>query len=122
MSDHILLLQRARKILINLLDIEIILEELDYHLSQLKIILKSGITIYIKYNEFEEYGYQIVFSPQKNDFSRFDNFDDRWNVSTKPHHFHDKNKNRVIESPMIGEPEHDMPILVNYIKNRNIFS
>ena len=52
----------------------IIEDELNESLSQLKIVLDSGIIIYIKYNQFGEYGYQIIHSRKKNDFSRFDNF------------------------------------------------
>jgi len=81
--------------------------------------LKSGVVIYIRYNEYGEYGYQIKYSPRKNDFLRFDNFDDRWDVSTKPHHFHQGNV-KVISSPMSGDPNHDIPILVKFIKKDKI--
>ena len=47
---------------------------------------------------------------------RYDNFDDKWRVSTKPHHIHSKFNDTVIESPMIGNPKHDMPILIRILK------
>ncbi len=99
MIPYISFLRKARVIIVDLLSDEIRSDELSENLSQLKVILKSGVIIYIRYNEYGEYGYQIKYSPEKNDFSRFDNSDDRWNVSTKPDHFH-KGNVEVIASPM----------------------
>jgi len=120
MISPISYLVKARVLLLDSLGEEVILDELNETLSQLKIKLKSGIIIYIKYNEFGEYGYQIIFSSQKGDFSRFDNFDDRWEVSTKPHHFHIRGKNIVVASPMLGKPDNDIPILIRYIKKDKV--
>jgi len=78
--------------------------------------LKSGAVIFIRYNHYGEYGYQIKYSSQKNDFSIFDNFDDRWDVTTRPHHFHKKGSFKAVASPMLGNPTHDIPILVKFIK------
>jgi len=114
--SHLSFLREARALLVDLLGVDIREDELDETLSQLKITFKSGLILYIKYNEFGEYGYQIIHSPQKNDFSRFDNFDDRWNVSTKPHHFHRRGKRKAVASSMNGNPSHDIPILIKYIK------
>ncbi|TFG23445.1 MAG: hypothetical protein EU529_07460 [Promethearchaeota archaeon] len=116
MISHLSFLREARALLVDLLGVDIREDELDETLSQLKITFKSGLILYIKYNEFGEYGYQIIHSPQKNDFSRFDNFDDRWNVSTSPHHFHKRGKRKAVASSMIGNPNHDIPILIKYIK------
>lgn len=116
MISHISLLQEARALIIKLLGESIRNDELNEAISQLRITLKSGLILYIKYNEFGEYGYQILYSPRKNDFARFDNFDDRWNVSTKPHHFHTRGNREVVVSSMKGNPAHDIPLLVNYIK------
>lgn len=33
-----------------------------------------------------KYSYTIIFSKFELDRCRFDNYDDRWEVSTKPHH------------------------------------
>ncbi|TXT59552.1 MAG: hypothetical protein BAJALOKI3v1_1050002 [Promethearchaeota archaeon] len=119
MIPYISFLRKARVLIVDLLSDEIRSDKLSENLSQLKVLLKSGIIIYISYNEYGEYGYQINYSPEKNDFSRFDNFDDRWNVSTKPHHFH-KGNAEVIASPMSGEPNHDIPILVKFVKEGTI--
>jgi hypothetical protein len=116
MISNISFLRKARIIFINLLGNQIRSDELNEDLSQLKIILKSGTIIFIRYNQFGEYGYQIKYSSQKNDFSRFDNFDDRWDVSTKPHYFHRKGSFKAIASPMLGNPTHDIPILVKFLK------
>ena len=116
MISHISFLQKARALLIELVGKEIIKDTLDEIFSQLHIVFKSGLILYIRYNEYKEYGYQIIFSTEKNDFSRFDNFDDKWDVSTKPHHHHIKGSDIVIASSMIGEPTHDIPLLVAYLK------
>ncbi len=115
MIPHISFLRKARVLIVDLLSDEIRSDELSENLSQLKVVLKSGIIIYIRYNEYGEYGYQIKFSPEKDDFLGFDNFDDRWDVSTKPDHFH-KGNVKVIASPMSGDPNHDIPIPVNIHK------
>ena len=49
------------------------------------------------------------------DQTRWDNFDNRWNVSTRPHHFHSRYHKDVEASSMIGEPSKDMPILSSFI-------
>ncbi len=46
---------------------------------------------------------------------RFDNYDDIWDVKTHPHHFHVRRLQSVVESPMSGEPNHDIPILLKKI-------
>jgi len=116
MISHTSFLRKARELLIDLLGNDIIKDELDDTYSQLKLIFNSGIVLYIRYNEYGEYGYQIIFSPLKDDFSRFDNFDDRWDVPSKPHHFHKKGDKEAIASPMLGNPTHDIPILVKYLR------
>ncbi len=84
----------------------------------------KGIGIYIRYNDFEEYSYQIVFSQEFLDRIRYDNYDEMWNVNSKPHHLHPRGKKAAFESPMNGEPKHDIPILLkeliekkNYLLN-----
>lgn len=84
---------------------------------QLMLSFTTGIRLFIRYNEFEEYGYQIVFSRKKYDIARFDNFDDRWPVASSPHHFHPRNNKSVEKSPMIGLPAKDIPILIEFIQN-----
>ena len=46
---------------------------------------------------------------------RFDNYDDRWEVITRPHHFHIRGLKSIIESSMLGKPNHDIPILLKMI-------
>jgi len=57
MKSPISYLVKARVLLLDSLGEDVILDELNETLSQLKIKLKSGIIIYLKYNEFGEYGY-----------------------------------------------------------------
>lgn len=114
--DPISKLVKARKILFHALETEIIQLNLDSLIYQLKIVFSQGSILFIRYNEFDEYAYQVIFSKRKGDFVRFDNFDDRWLISTKPHHFHTKYYKKVTESSMTGDPEHDMPILIEYLK------
>lgn len=114
--DPISRLIEARKILFQALQSDIIQTELKTSIFQVKILFSQGSILFIRYNEYNEYGYQLVFSKRKNDFVRFDNFDDRWPVSTKPHHFHSKYNKAVVESPMTGDPKLDMPKLIKFMK------
>ena len=75
----------------------------------------KGITLYIRYNNFEEYTYQIVFSKKKFDRISYDNYDDKWDVKTKPYQLHPRNILTAIESPMLGEPEKDIRILIGVL-------
>ena len=114
--DPISKLIDARRILFQVLQKEIINIELDTSIYQLKILFSQGSILYIRYNKYNEYAYQIIFSKRKGDWVRYDNFDDRWPVSTRPHHFHSRYNNPTVESQMIGDPEKDMPKLIEYLK------
>lgn len=116
MSFPFQFLQEARLLLIRQLGNEITEDELDEVFSQLKVQFKGGMVLYIRYNEYQEYGYQIVYSLKKGDQVRFDNFDDRWPVTTRPHHFHERGGESVRESPMSGNPSQDIPILIEFIQ------
>ncbi|MCJ7651843.1 MAG: hypothetical protein MUP85_24850 [Candidatus Lokiarchaeota archaeon] len=48
---------------------------------------------------------------------RFDNYDDRWDVKTRPHHFHVRGLQYSLESPMLGDPSHHIPILLRMIQD-----
>lgn len=74
-----------------------------------KIILNDCI-LYLQYNRFGEYGYQLVFSEKENDLARFD-----------PHHFHPRWNSYAFDSPMQGEPDKDIPLLCELIINRKIW-
>jgi len=90
--------------------------ELDKNRPVLKIILQSEVTVFIRYNDFGEYTYLAIFSPAPDDMIRFDNYDDTWPVSSRPHHFHTQGLNDVIESPMKGLPTNDIPLLLKKIE------
>lgn len=81
----------------------------------LKILFLRGFNLYIRYNDFNEYSYQLIFSQDPFDRIRFDNFDDHWDVESRPHHFHPRGEKKGINSPMDGFPKHDIPILLKYI-------
>ena len=54
----------------------------------LKVVFNFEVILYIRYNIFGEYSYNVVSSPNPDDQMRFDNYDDKWDVITRPHHFH----------------------------------
>lgn len=102
----------ARKILLDNLLPKIKNEYIDDDRPFLKIIFFNGSLLYIRYNDHFEYSYQLVYSQKPLDRIRYDNYDNMWNVISKPHHFHPKGEEIAIESPMKGDPQHDIPILL----------
>jgi len=82
----------------------------------ISINFDNGINLYIRYNDYEEYSYQIMFSQDKYYRIRYDNYDDCWSLSTKPHHIHERGKKEAVESEMTGKPESDMPLLIEVLK------
>lgn len=103
----------ARKILLNALLSEIKSEYIDDERPFLKITFFKALVLYIRYNDYDEYSYQLIYSQKPLDRIRCDNYDDMWNVKSKPHHFHPRYEKNANESPMNGDPEHDIPILLN---------
>ena len=81
----------------------------------LKIMFSNGNLIYIRYNDYFQYSYQIIYSQSPFDRIRFDNFDDHWNVDTKPHHKHERGSRKVSKSPMVGDPQKDIVKLNEFI-------
>ena len=73
----------------------------------------DGGTLYVQYIEYGEYSYSLIFSGMSLDRCRFDNYDDLWEVPSKPHHFHARFTDDGMESEMTGDPEHDMLLLIN---------
>jgi hypothetical protein len=69
-----------------------------------------------------QYGYSILFSASELDRCRFENFDKKWDVTSKPHHFHPRAAKTGITSLMKGDPENDMPVLCQAIKDGVLFS
>ncbi|MHA1660099.1 MAG: toxin-antitoxin system TumE family protein [Promethearchaeota archaeon] len=102
----------ARKRLLNELLTEIKDEYIDDERPFLKITFFKGLILYIRYNDYDEYSYQLVFSQKPLDRIRYDNYDDMWKVKSKPHHFHPRGDKTAIESPMNGNPKNDIPILL----------
>ena len=88
---------------------------LDKDRPVLKIIFHSEIILYIRYNDYGEYTYCVIYSPNPDDQMRFDNYDDKWDVKSRPHHFYTRGMQSVKDSPMKGDPKHDIPILFNNI-------
>lgn len=122
MSAHEDKLKKAKKILEDCLGDSI--EKLIFQpkLSRIKINLRNNNLIFIQYNDYDEYGYTIILSKIELDRCRFDNYDDRWNVSTRPHHFHPRYKKDAISSKMNGKPEHDIPYFCKLINSGKIIT
>ena len=91
-------------------------QKLNLKLKRVVYTLIDGTDLYIQYNNYSQYSYQIVFSPKKQDLSRFDNFDDHWDVSTKPHHYHARFEYIPKSSPMTGNPDNDMEKLCDFLR------
>ncbi|MFX0098985.1 MAG: DUF6516 family protein [Candidatus Hodarchaeota archaeon] len=91
-------------------------EELDSNRPLLTISFTKGIKLYIRYNDFGEYSYQVQFSHVKDDRIRFDNYDTTWPTKTAPHHVHQVGTGDAIDSPMVGDPAKDMPHLIKMLK------
>jgi len=78
----------------------------------LQIFFLSGPRLYVRYNPYGQYSYEIDFSKKMYDRIRYDNYDNTWPVSTRPHHLHPQNQKEAIESQMTGDPVGDMPLLI----------
>ena len=65
MIDPILFLEECRDILFNSLKRNTLDLELNVSLYQLKITFTTGFVLYIRYNEYNEYGYQLVFTKKE---------------------------------------------------------
>lgn len=102
----------ARKILLENLLPKIKNEYIDDERPFLEISFFKGLILYIRYNDYEEYSYQLIYSQNPLDRIRYDNYDDMWNVKSKPHHYHPREEKAAIESSMNGDPKHDMLILI----------
>ena len=109
-------LLHARKLLVDQLPSEIYEIIIDKIRPILIVKFTKSIIVHIRYNNFDEYSYQINFSKKKFDRIRYDNYDDKWDVISNPHHMHPRNEKSVIKSPMVGNPEKDMLILVKVLK------
>ena len=105
-------LSLARQIIVDELLDEIKEIIIDDERPRLKITFLKGFKVYIRYNDFGEYSYQLTFSQKVEDRTRYDNFDKKWLVTTQPHHLHPRGELKAINSPMKGEPQHDIPLFI----------
>jgi len=90
---------------------------LNTDLSRIKADLKNGTTIYVQYNDYDEYAYMVQFSIAELDRCIFDNYDQTWLVDTAPNHFHPVLDEQGYTSLMTGEPKHDIPLLCELINS-----
>ena len=110
-------LARARDLCVLHFGKMIVRSNINLNFERYTIELADGIRINIQYNNFDEYSYSVFFSAAKDDFCRFDDYDDKWKVTTKPHHLHPRWRKDVVGSNMVGDPEHDMPLFCAGIKD-----
>jgi len=115
-------LEKALLILEKKLSIFAKLISFEPKLARVHITLRDNTQIFIRYNNHSEYSYTTLFSKGVLDRCRFDNYDDKWEVSTRPHHFHPRYKKEAILSRMNGNPEDDMPYFCSLIKSGKIMS
>ena len=78
-----LAINSASEILNRELGDSIVSSKKDLEGGRVSILLDNGCRLYVAYNSVGQYAYQIMKSPRESDFVRFDNFDNRWNVSTR---------------------------------------
>lgn len=88
-------------------------------LARVYIEAKDKSRIFVRYNNYGEYAYSQIYSNQYMDRIRFDNYDEMWDVTSNPNHFHPWQREDAISSPMIGDPENDIPVFIKLIK-RNV--
>ncbi len=110
-------LLEAKEILEQLFGKEINSLDLNQDSRKLHVILTDGIQIYIIYNDYGQYGYNILFSNLDLDRCRFDNYDDKWDVNSRPHHFHPRKKIGAESSKITGTPKDDIPYLYKMLKS-----
>lgn len=99
----------------------VIFYKISYNQGFIESELQDGSILFIRYNPYGEYSFNLIFSTIKYDRIRFDNFDDRWDVSSRPHHFHPRGTKYAFISPMNGEPTHDLAILDDLIDKQLLF-
>jgi len=105
-------------------ELSIYIKNLDFEpkLARIKITLRDGALLYVRYNNYNEYSYAIIYSKLELDRVRFDNYDDQWNVVTRPHHYHPRQCKNGFISPMNGNHKHDIPEFCNLIKSGKLIS
>ncbi|HMF31379.1 MAG TPA: hypothetical protein VKK79_08200 [Candidatus Lokiarchaeia archaeon] len=94
----------------------------DFEIPRFTATLVDRTKIIIRYNNYDEYAYFIIFSESLLDRCLFDNYDQRWEVESSPHHFHPRFSKPAFSSPMNGNPELDIRLLCELIQSGSIFS
>ena len=92
-------LDKAKLLLHQYLSIHLISLKFEPKLARIHAILRDNVQLFIRYN----------------------NYDDRWEVTTRPHHFHPRKKKIGIQSPMIGNPEKDIQTLCELILSNKLY-
>jgi len=113
--------QAAKELLEKGLGNLIIDMSMDLEDPRIFIKMRDGVHVYVQYNDHDQYSYSILFSTGILDRYRFDNYDDHWPVSSRPHHFHPRLNKQAFESKMTGKPKKDIPILCDLIKKGKAF-
>jgi len=109
------LIIESHSILQQALEKELLSIDIDYEAGRLRIKLRKGLIVYVRYNNYGQYSYMIQFSMKLLDRIRFDNFDEKWPNSTWPHHCHPRFKKEAIMSQFRGNPKADLPKLAELI-------
>ncbi|MBN2152458.1 MAG: hypothetical protein JW839_13480, partial [Candidatus Lokiarchaeota archaeon] len=83
---------------------------------------RDGVVLYVRFNKHDQHSYSILFSESELDRCRFDNFDEKWLVSSKPHHFHPRMDKQAFKSPMNGNLDDDLPVLCRFLRTGLLYS
>ncbi len=99
-----------------------VLETLQFSDSQfafkIRADLKSGDVLQVRLyrnGEHTDYAFQLLRDDKP--VVRWDNKEHFASISSHPHHFHNAS-GQVESSPLTGDPTHDVPIVLNYLKSR----
>jgi hypothetical protein len=120
--DVIAKLERAKLLLENQVKDLLLGINLEAQYPRLVASFRDGIVLYVRFNKYDQYSYSILIAESELDRCRFDNFDDKWLVPSKPHHFHPRMNNQAFKSPMNGNLDDDFPALCNLLRTGCLFS
>jgi hypothetical protein len=120
--DIITRLERVKQLLESHINDLLLGINLEAQYPRLVASFRDGTVLYVRFNEHGQYSYSILFSESELDRCRFDNFDDKWLVPSKPHHFHPRTSKQGFKSPMKGDPDDDIPLLLNLLRNGVLYS
>jgi hypothetical protein len=82
---------------------------------KVRAILAEGnlLQVYVYHNnEHTDYAYQLAYDDKP--ILRWDNKEHFPTIATQPHHFH-TNQGNVTDSPLTGDPSHDLPFVLDYL-------